>query len=149
MTTIRSTGGVFLKKLSYGRISRRLVHLLHAYSQLHTDDLCVICERASILTPALRHSLYHVSRKCRSCAQNGRPHRSKKVSLSKLFETFNDNIQIDFMWITELTLHLILHTAGMSTSYFKFVLVPNREILSVKSAMERRWFHLHGRTKRQ
>lgn len=113
-TTIRSTGGVVPKHISYGLLSRCLAHRLHACSHLHPDYLCVIFDRAGILSSSLKHSIHTVSDKCRSCVQTGRPHRSKKVSLSEILASFNENAQIDYIWITELTYQPILHIADVA-----------------------------------
>lgn len=132
------------KALSIARQTKRLAHRLHAYSHLSAEDLENLCRNAGILTPNLSHSIRDVTRKCQSCAGTGRPRRSKKVSLSRVLDTFNSHIQIDFFFVPELTNLPILHIIDVSTSYSECVLLPTREIPDVISALKRRWFHIHG-----
>lgn len=142
-TNIRSTRRIITNIFSCGRLTRRIEHCLHAYEHIYAENICIICERSGILTPALRHYIQKSSRKCKSFVQTERHHRSKKVYFSKLLESFNENVQIDFMWINELSDQPILHIFDISTSYSECVLVPNKEISSVKFVLEGRWFHIH------
>lgn len=143
-TTIHSTGGIIPKSLSYGLLSRRLVHRLHVYSKIHPEDIWTLCSRAGILTPARRYSILNISRKRRSCVQMGGPHGSRKVYLSKLFDSLNDKIQIDFIWISELTDQPILNIVDVATPYSECAVVPTREISDVIYSLGRRRFHLHS-----
>ncbi len=54
------------------------------------------------MTPALRQALEVAISKCTSCKTTGRPLKYKKISFDKLLRTFNDHVQVDFLFIREL-----------------------------------------------
>lgn len=121
---------IFLKSIIWSYIQAFSSSVSHIFTLTYRPAVCHMW-RAHMPTPVLRQSIHRIWHKFNSCFQTGRPHRSKVVSLSKLLESANNNIQIDFMWFTELTCPLIIHIIGVTVFYSKCVLVKNKEISSV------------------
>lgn len=78
------------------------------------------------------------------CAGTGRPHHSRKVSLTRFLDYLNYHIQMYFFSMAELTELPILHLLDTYSSYSEFVFLPSREFPDFIPALKRRWFHVHG-----
>ena len=117
---------------------------LHAYSHLRVTDMVELCRRAKILSPQLRSELENVASKCTTCLQTGRPLNARKVSFSRVLSSFNEHIQIDFMFIAELGNLPILHMVDVGTGFSATVLMTSRDLDEAARFVELHWFNVHG-----
>lgn len=67
---------------------------------------------ARILTPHITPYIWDLVSRCRSCIKTGRPQRYRKVSLSRVPDSFNDHVKMDFLFISDLTEHHIIDFAN-------------------------------------
>lgn len=132
------------KSLSLAHISKRLAHRLHSYSHLPKSNIKKVCKRAGILTPHLASSFRDVTRHCTACAGTGRLQRTMETSLTKVLVSFNENIQVDLLYISELSNLPTLHIVDTATSFSECALLPSREMPDIISALDRRWFSVYG-----
>lgn len=132
------------KALSLARISKRLAHHLQSYSHLPVSDLETVYKSSGILTPHLSHYLRDMTRRCTSFAVTGLPRSARKTSLSKVLASFNESIQVDLMYIPELTQFPIFHIFDTSTVFSECFLFPSRETPDIISGLDRRWFSIYG-----
>ena len=118
---------------------------LHVYSHLAPDDMKTLCKRAGVLNRVLSTAIDEAFRRCNSCQSTGRPLQSRKVSLSKILASFNDHVQVDFVYITELSgTKPILHMVDVHTGFSATALPGCRDINVAARAMESVWFSTHG-----
>ena len=68
----------------------------------------------------------------------------RKVSLNKLLRSFNDELQVDFMLIKELTEQQILHMKDKSTEFCAATITQTRDQDEAAKAFEERWITIHG-----
>jgi hypothetical protein len=77
----------------------------------------------------------------------GRPKPSRKLSISRLVSSFNDSIQVDFLFVqlcTDEKTSVIFHMVDASTAYSETSLVISRDLLIAAEAFENRWILHHG-----
>ncbi len=117
---------------------------LHSFTHYTLPDMIFLCKRAKIMTPALRQALEVAISKCTSCKTTGRPLNSKKISFDKLLRTFNDHVQVDFLFIRELGKEPILHVRDKATGYSATVILSSRDMNEVATAFVRLWINSHG-----
>ena len=118
---------------------------LHMYSHLRPDDMKTLCKRAGVLTGVLSKALDEAFARCTSCQSTGRPLQSRKISLSKILASFNDHVQVDFMYIAELGgTSPILHMVDVHTGLSATKLTGCRDIDVAARTMEAIWFNIHG-----
>lgn len=123
---------------------KRFAYKLHGYSHLHFEDMVTLCKRGGVLTKELKRHLLDAYNKCTSCREVGRPYNSKKVSFKKVFAGFNDSVQIDFCYVTELSKNPILHVVDTSTGYSATRLCDTRYMDEAMVSLEEIWIHIHG-----
>ena len=104
-----------MNKYTDGKAAKRFAIGLHGYNHLPVTDMNLLCKRAGVLNPVLKQALEAAFAKCTSCRVTGRPLRSLKVSFGRLLFSFNDHVQIDFMFLSEVNNLPILHIIDMST----------------------------------
>lgn len=129
--------------LSDGKIAKRLALKLQLFLHLPFGDMCTICESGRS-PPIFRQSLRAVVAKCTTCKSTGRPLRSRKLSFSKLLDSFNKHVQLDHMFITELSDQPILHMVDMSTSFSVPVFTMTTDFSGAAQAFEDHWCNIHG-----
>ncbi len=96
-------------KFNEGLYCKWFASKLHSFTHFTLPDMVFLCKRAKIMTPALKQALVAIS-KCTSCRTTG-----KKISFYKLLWTFNDHVQVDFLFIRELGKEHILHVRDKAT----------------------------------
>ena len=67
-----------------------------------------------------------------------------KVSLNKLLRSLNDEVQVDVMWIKELTEQPILHMKDRVTRFCVATITHTRHQDKAAIAFEERWITIHG-----
>ncbi len=70
--------------------------------------------------------------------------QNEKVSSDKLLRTFNDHVQVDFLFIRELGKEQILHVRDKATGYSATVILSSRDMNEVATAFVRLWINSHG-----
>ena len=134
-------------KLRDGKVSRRFANKLHFYTHLHFDDMVLLCERVNVLNPILKQALSFSFRRCTSCEKIGRPLSSKKVSFEKILATFNQNVQVDFLFIKDVTKEPVLHIVDTHTALSVAAIVPSRKMEVAARQFEYKWINVHGAPK--
>ena len=74
----------------------------------------------------------------------GRPHLSPKVSFGRLLLSFIDQVQIEFMFLSEMNNIPILHIINMSKGYSCTVLMGTREMEYIARELGIHWINHHG-----
>ena len=133
-----------MNKYTDGKAAKRFSIRLQGYNHLPVTDMNVLCKRAGVLTPVLKQALEAAFAKCTSCRVTGRLLCSRKVLFCRLLLSFNDDVQIDFMFLSEMNNLPILHIIDMSTGYSCTVLMETREIEYVARKLEIHWINHHG-----
>ncbi len=109
---------------------------LHSFTHYTLPDMIFLCKRAKIMTPALRQALeVAIFPSAPAAKTTGRPLNSKKISFDKLLRTFNDHVQVDFLFIRELGKEPILHTRDKATGYSATVILSSRDMNEVATAL--------------
>ncbi len=112
-------------------------------SQLHAllrPDMISLCKQAKIMTPVLKRALEAALSKCTSCKTTGRP----LISFDKLLRTFNDHVQVDFLFIRELGKEPILSAREKASRYAATVSLPNTDMDIVANSFVILWVYAHG-----
>ena len=132
------------KRLSDGKVAKRFANKLHSYTHRHLDDMVTLCDRAGVMNPVLRQALSSSFNRCTSCKKTGRPLSSKKVSFGKILATFNQYVQVDFLFITDIADEPILHIVDSHTGFSVAAVVPSRRMEEAARQFEYRWVNVHG-----
>lgn len=103
---------------------------------------------AGILDDRLDDAITKVSEACEVCTKNGRPKPSRKVSVTHVDESFNEEIQLDFMFIN-LKEHdiVILVITDTGTGYSELIIVESRHSAVFIRELEQSWVCRHGAPK--
>lgn len=126
------------------KAAQRFAAKLHGYTHLSAQDMETICKRASVLTPLIKDELQEAYQNCTSCQQTGRPVNSRKISFSRILSEFNDTVQIDFFFVSELSKSPILHFVDVSTAFSAAQLMDSREMDNAVRSFESQWINIHG-----
>ena len=111
---------------------------------MNLRDSINLCKRAGILTPVLSQALKKSVESCNSCKITGKPLHNKKVSLNKVLREFNDDVQMDFMWIKKLTNSPILHIRDSYSGYSAALISENREMDLASYNFQINWINVNG-----
>lgn len=131
-TTVQRTPMAFCKRI-------------HRYTHAHPDALREICANARILSEPLDHAIAKVSAACKVCTKNGLPMPARKVSLTHVNEAFNEEIQMDFFFITIQGANLIiLIITDTGTGFSELTIVESRHPDVFIREIERSWVCRHG-----
>lgn len=116
---------------------------VHRYTHAHPTELRELCEDAGILDKNLDDLISQVSAACEICNKNGRPHPSRKVSLTHVNEAFNEEIQLDFLFIKHKDV-TVLFITDAGTGYSELALVESLHVAVFTREIERSWVRRHG-----
>lgn len=130
----RNPSKVLLDKYANRKICRQFAARLHGFTHLTFDDTREICLRAGVLTPVLQQALEAVVEKCTTRRSTGCPLLSQKVSFRLLLVPFNNHVQVDFSFISELENLPILHMVDLSSAFSVTVMLETRELGEVNIA---------------
>lgn len=128
----------------YGKSSREFANKLHLFTHMNLRDSINLCKRAGILTPVLKQALKNSVESCNSCKVTGKPLHNKKISLNKVLREFNDDVQLDFMWIKKLTNSPILHIRDSYSGYSAALITENREMDLASYNLQIYWINING-----
>lgn len=103
------TGSGPRRRGKQSKAARVIAVKLHTFTHLTAKDMNIICSRAGGLDPFLFQALELVVQKCTSRKRSGRPPHSSKFSFARVLSGFNDHLQVDFLFISELQSLLILY----------------------------------------
>lgn len=76
----------------------------------------------------LKQALQSALDKCTSCEETGPPHRSRKVSLTRLLLPFNQHVHIDYLFVFEFVNTPILHMVDSETAFSVATLLESRQM---------------------
>lgn len=131
-TTAQRTPMTFCKKI-------------HRYTHATKDEMRTLCQDARMLDPELEQAIENVCDACEICAKNGEPKRSKKVSLTHVNEAFNQELQIDFIFVViGDTKYTVMHMTDTGTGYSELALAPDRSMATIIRIIETVWVCKHG-----
>lgn len=118
---------------------------IHRYTHASKDETKSLCRDANILNEELEQAIDKVHDACEICAKNGRPKSSKKVSLSHVNTAFNQEIQIDFFFITlRGTKFCVINITDTGTGYTVLAIAPDRSTSTIIRLLETEWICHHG-----
>lgn len=109
------------------RIKKQLAKKLHGYSHLAERDMKTMCEPAKNLSPSMEEALKGAFEKRSSCTSTGLPLQSRTISFSRIIAEFNDNLQVDFLFVIETSDFPILHTVDSDIGYSETSAIPSRQ----------------------
>ena len=98
----------------------------------------------SFCDPCPANFLQSVYNKYKLCLTTGRPLRSGKVSLRRLLTSFNDHIQIDFVFLREHTKMPTVHIVDSKYVLPVAKVVTSRELDEAVRVVETEWFNVYG-----
>ena len=134
-TTAKRTPLVFCKRI-------------HRYTDAHPDELRNICKDAGIMDNLLDDAITRVSEACQVCCKNGRSKPSRKVSLSHVNAAFNEEIQVDFLFVNLKGQNIvILIITDTGTGYSELIIAENRTAQVIVRVIEQSWVCRHGAPK--
>ena len=129
---------------SDGTVSEALAAKLHGLPHLPIDDMVYLCKKDGVLTPVLRQALQNAYKKYAPSLTTAGPLRSRKVSLRRLLASFNNHIQIDFVFLRALTRmpteHIVDSKSGLSVAK----VVTSRELDEAVRIVETECFNVYG-----
>lgn len=123
---------------------KRFAYKLHGYTHFTVSDMKKLCERGGVLSDSMEKYLQESFDKCTVCKQTGRPLHSRKVSFSKVLSSFNDTVQIDFVFVSQLSKLPILHIVDVASGFSAAELMPSRDMSKAMKTFERIWVNMHG-----
>lgn len=146
LTAIRKEAIMFNQELSDGNVARRFANKLHTFTHFHFDGMVRICQRGRVLNQISRQAWSSHSR-------NVQPTIRLKVRFgrekfhSAAFSAFNQNVQLDFMFVSELENDNIFHFADYHTAISVTSMLRSRELPYATKAFEVHWVNNHGAPK--
>lgn len=118
---------------------------IHRYSHARYEDMKRLLETAGKLTPDIDQCLKSVARACEICSGHGRPSITRKISISRIDSHFNNEIQLDFVWLNVRdTRHVCLHIIDTFSSYSEVTIAPNRSQEFISNTLENVWIYRYG-----
>ena len=127
-----------------GTTAKAFATRLHVYTHMTVANVEELCEKAGILTSVFRQALQAAYNKCVSCTTTGRPLATRKLSFNKFLRTFNENVQVDFFWIKDLTSLPILHVKDSSTGYIAAVIASSEDQKVASKLFKVYWINMNG-----
>lgn len=118
---------------------------IHRYSHTWYEDMKTLLKTANRLTPELDHSLKSVANACEICSGHRRPSFTRKVSISRINSQFNEEIQIDFVWISVRDQQFVcLHIIDTFSSFSEPQIAPNCSQNFTIASIKNIWIYKHG-----
>lgn len=93
------------------------------------------------MTPTLPKQLEEVFNNWQVCKKTGTPLNSNKVYFNTINLDFNEDLQIDFLFIEELGSMPILYMVDMETSLSDTVIMASRNLSDAAAIIKIRWFN--------
>lgn len=103
-----------------------------------------ICRRAGVLNLVLKQALQASIDKCTTFKSTIRPLSSKKIAFRRLLVPFNNHVQLDFMFISQMKNLPILHMVNLASAFSVTAMLESRELEEAKLAFEQHWVNIHG-----
>lgn len=107
-------------------------------------DTVALCKRGGVINAVLHQALKSVIDKCSTCRSTGRPLKSRKVSFGKILSSFSLNVQVDFLFISEMENDPTLHIVDVHAAYSVTVLMESRDMNAVAHEFDDDWCQVHG-----
>lgn len=118
---------------------------IHRYTHATEAETLSLCKDAEILTPALESAIKEVCGACEVCAKNGRPKSSRKVSLTHVNQEFNQEIQVDFLFVyISGKKYCILIITDTGTGYTELSIAADRSMSTIILLLETEWICHRG-----
>ena len=144
---------------SVGRNPEAFAARVHRYTHVHPDQLKELCSTAGILTNDLASAIDTAGSSCRICIEHGRPLPAKKISLTHVNETFNEEIQVDFTYAVvhrkspsnpfeyRRERYILIVMTDTGTRYTEASIVQDRNASTIIDIYEKLWLCRHGASK--
>ena len=123
---------------------RRLAVKIHHYGHLTTTEMETLLKRSLLWSDEMKEEVERVVENCSGCPQVGRPLANTQLSLRKALRNFNEEVQVDFMYVDG---DIILHLCDSGHAYSDGEEVTDRGLKQAASIFERKWIHVHGAPK--
>lgn len=82
---------------------------------------------------------------CDVCSRSGPPAPSRKISLTHVNKNFNDEIQVDFLFVRiKGTIYCVIHFCDAGTAYYEGAVVKDRKSNTILNQFDQLWNHRHG-----
>lgn len=122
---------------------------IHALSHAHSDDIKAILRDAGRLDAEASRACEEVVQSCVVCASTGRPAQHRKVSLTHVNSSFNQELQADFTIVyIQGSKYEVLNLSDAGTRYGEREIASTRSAETIKGIFERSWMYHHGAPKR-
>ena len=126
---------------------KKLAIKLHHFSHMPMKEMEMLSKRAGLkLTDEHRAAMKSVVEQCEDCPRVGRPKENKKVSTSRPLSTFNQEIEVDFAYISlsPEVVPIVFHCVDGKHALSELKMVNSRSLDEVNSLFEMLWVHRHG-----
>ena len=130
------------------RAAQTLVRRVHRYTHAPVDDMIRIFDDAGILDRVTEGVIRNTAAACPICAGTGRPAHTKKVSLTHVNQAFNEEIQLDFVFVD---IHdekmTVIHIVDTGTIWSEKRIVGSRSSQVITEIIYILWLCQHGSPK--
>lgn len=82
--------------------------------------------------------------RCSSCKSTTQRSYSQNISFSKIISEFNKTLQVNFLFVTEVSDFTILPTIGSHSRYSKKFAISSKEMKQVSKPLKLKWIKDHG-----
>lgn len=126
-----------------------LAKRIHRYSHAPLREMVDIMKAGGKGGESVEKLCKEIVDSCPVCAKSGLPLSSKKVSLSHVCQSFNQEVQADFMFVEiRKSRYCVLHIVDAGTRYSECIIVGKRCGEEMVIAMETGWLLRHGAPRR-
>lgn len=122
---------------------------LHPYIHAPLSEMISFLQCAGYKHTHIKQLCNNIVNACPLCARSVHPLPSRKVFLTYVCQQFNEEIQMEFMFVdTRTTKQCALHIGDTGTRYSECVIVSNRSSNVMARELKSIWLHRHGTPKR-
>lgn len=100
----------------------------HGYTHFTVRAMETISDRGSVLTEVLKVAFKKSLDKYTLCKKTDRPMKMRNISFNRILSSFNDVVQTDHLFGTELTKNPTLHIIDVHSGYSETKLMVTREM---------------------
>lgn len=131
-----------------GRREVGMVKKVHRLTHATSEEMKRLFKDARMGNRKVCEACDKVYEACDICTSSGRPHNSKKISLTHVNEGFNEEVQADYTVVyIKGEKYFVLNIVDAGTRYGERAIANSRDAATMMQMMETEWLYHHGAPK--